>query len=386
MSLYFNAEHELFRQTIRRFVEREINPFVEQWEHERAFPGHALFKKLGELDALGVSYPEAYGGAGLDYWYNVVLAEELGYADCGGVPMAIAVHTDMATPALAEFGSDELRQRFLAPAIRGEMIAAVAISEPDAGSDVAAIRTRAVRDGNEYVINGHKMWITNGTQADFITLLARTSDEPGYKSMSLLIVPTNTPGFHVSKKLEKLGNHSSDTALLAFDDVRVPVANRIGEEGQGFVLQMQQFQKERLIGAVSAVSAMERIVEMTSNYCRERQTFGKPLIENQYIHFRLAELLTEIEALRQLNYHCTRLLLAGHDITKEVSMAKLKAGRLAREVADSCLQFHGGMGYVEEYPMARYFRDARLLSIGGGADEIMLGIIAKYAGLLRKRG
>ncbi|MBM7844052.1 citronellyl-CoA dehydrogenase [Herpetosiphon giganteus] len=385
MSLYFNSDHEMFRQTIRRFVEREINPFVEQWEHERCFPGHALFKKLGELGALGVSYPEAYGGAGLDYWYNVVLAEEVGRADCGGVPMAILVHTDMATPALAEFGSDELRQRFLAPAIRGELIAAVAISEPDAGSDVASIRTRAVRDGDEYVINGSKMWITNGTQADFITLLARTSDEAGFKGMSLIIVPTNTPGFHVSKKLEKLGNHSSDTALLAFDDLRVPIANRIGEEGQGFGLQMQQFQKERLIGSVSAVAGMEKIVAMTINYCRERQTFGKALIENQYIHFRLAELLSEIEALRQLNYHCTRLLIAGHDITKEVSMAKLKAGRLVREVADSCLQFHGGMGYVEEYPLARYFRDSRLLSIGGGADEIMLGIIAKYAGMIGKR-
>ncbi|WP_110519110.1 acyl-CoA dehydrogenase family protein [Herpetosiphon llansteffanensis] len=383
--MYFNADHQMFRQTIRRFVEREINPFVEQWEHERCFPGHALFKKLGELGALGVSYPEAYGGAGLDYWYNVVLAEEVGRADCGGVPMAILVHTDMATPALAEFGSDDLRQRFLAPAIRGELIAAVAISEPDAGSDVASIRTRAVRDGDEYVINGSKMWITNGTQADFITLLARTSDEAGFKGMSLIIVPTNTPGFHVSKKLEKLGNHSSDTALLAFDDLRVPVANRIGEEGQGFGLQMQQFQKERLIGAVSAVAGMEKIVALTINYCRERQTFGKALIDNQYIHFRLAELLTEIEALRQLNYHCTRLLIAGHDITKEVSMAKLKAGRLVREVADSCLQFHGGMGYVEEYPLARYFRDSRLLSIGGGADEIMLGIIAKYAGMVGKR-
>ncbi|MFD3165030.1 acyl-CoA dehydrogenase family protein [Herpetosiphon sp. NSE202] len=383
--MYFNPDHEMFRQTIRRFVEREINPFVEQWEHERCFPGHALFKKLGELGALGVSYPEAYGGAGLDYWYNVVLAEEVGRADCGGVPMAILVHTDMATPALAEFGSDDLRQRFLAPAIRGELIAAVAISEPDAGSDVASIRTRAVRDGDEYVINGSKMWITNGTQADFITLLARTSDEAGFKGMSLIIVPTNTPGFHVSKKLEKLGNHSSDTALLAFDDLRVPIANRIGEEGQGFGLQMQQFQKERLIGSVSAVAGMEKIVAMTINYCRERQTFGKALIENQYIHFRLAELLSEIEALRQLNYHCTRLLIAGHDITKEVSMAKLKAGRLVREVADSCLQFHGGMGYVEEYPLARYFRDSRLLSIGGGADEIMLGIIAKYAGMVGKR-
>lgn len=385
MSIYFNSDHELFRQTVRRFVEREINPHVEEWEQQRGFPGRALFKKMGDIGLLGAAYPEEYGGAGLDYWYNIVLAEELGRADCGGVPMAIAVHTDMATPALAQFGSEELKQRFLAPAIRGDMIAAVAISEPDAGSDVAAIRTSAVADGDEYIINGAKMWITNGTQADFITLLARTSPGSGFGGMSLLIVPTDTPGFHVSRKLEKLGNHSSDTALLSFDDVRVPQHHRIGEEGMGFMLQMQQFQKERLIGAVLAVSGMDKAVRMTITYCRERKTFGQPLIDNQWIHFKLCELLAEIEALRQLNYHCTRLLVAGVDMTKEVSMAKLKAGRLAREVADTCLQFHGGMGYVEEYPIARYFRDARLLSIAGGADEIMLGIIAKYENILPRR-
>ena len=385
MSIYFDQDHELFRQTVRRFVEREINPHVEEWEDQRGFPGHQLFKKLGAIGLLGVSYPEAYGGAGLDYWYNVVLAEELGRADCAGVPMAIAVHTDMATPALAQFGSEELKQRFLAPAIRGEMIAAIGISEPDAGSDVAAIRTRAVADGDDYIINGSKMWITNGAQADFVTLLVRTGEGGGFGGMALIVVPTDTPGFHVSRKLEKLGNHSSDTALLSFDDVRVPQRNRIGEEGMGFMLQMQQFQKERLIGSVLAVAGMDKIIRMTIRYCRERKAFGQPLIDNQWIHFRLSELLAEIEALRQLNYHCTRLLLAERDMTKEVSMAKLKAGRLAREVADTCLQFHGGMGYVEEYPMARYFRDARLLSIAGGADEIMLGIIAKYEDILPRR-
>ena len=383
--LYFNKEHQLFRQTVRRFVEKEINPYVEEWEAERIFPGPKLFKKAGEIGLLGVSYAEEYGGAGLDYWFNVIMAEELGRADCAGVPMALAVHTDMATPALAQFGSEELKQRFLVPAIAGDMISCIGVSEPDAGSDVAAIRTRAVRDGDEYVINGSKMWITNGTQADFATLLVRTSTETGFRGMSLIIVPTDTPGFHVSRKLEKLGNHSSDTAVLAFDDVRVPVSNRIGEEGMGFILQMQQFQKERLVGAVMATTGMEKMVRMTIAYCRERHTFGQPLIDNQWIHFRLCELLTEIEALRQLTYHCTRMLLEGYDITKEVSMAKLKAGRLAREVADTCLQFHGGMGYVEEYPMARYFRDARLLSIGGGADEIMLGIIAKYEDVLPRR-
>ena len=385
MPLYFNDEHEAFRQMVRRFVETEINPYVEAWEAQRIFPAHELFKKMGNLGLLGLSYPEEYGGGGVDYWYSVVFLEEIGRIHCAGVPMGIAVHTDMATPALAEFGSHELKQRFLAPAIAGDMVAAIAISEPDAGSDVAAIRTRAEADGDDYVINGAKMWITNGTQADFVTLLARSSGEHGFKGMSLIVVPTDTPGFSVSHKLEKLGNHSSDTAILSFDNVRVPKANRIGEEGMGFSLQMKQFQRERLAAVLMSISGMERAIRMTINYGRERQAFGKPLIENQWIHFKIAELLTEVEALRQLAYHCVRVTVAGGDMIKEVSMAKLKAGRVAREVADTCLQFHGGMGYVEEYPMARYFRDARLLSIGAGADEIMLGIIAKCEGILPGR-
>ena len=346
------------------------------------FPAHDLFKKMGSLGLLGLTYPEAYGGGAVDYWYQAVMLEEIGRAGCAGVPMAIAVQTDMATPALAAHGSEALKQRYLIPAIAGEMVAAIAISEPDAGSDVAAIRTSATSDGDDYLINGSKMWITNGTQADYLTLLARTSNERGFHGMSLIIVPTDTPGFSVSRKLEKMGNHASDTAILTFDNVRVPQTNRIGAEGMGFILQMQQFQKERLAGTLMALSGMEEAIKLTINYCRERHTFGKPLIDNQWIHFRIAEMLTEVEALRQLTYHCVRLLVAGEDMTKEVSMAKLKAGRLAREVADTCVQFHGGMGYVEEYPIARYYRDARLLSIGGGADEIMLGIIAKYEGIL----
>ena len=385
MFSYFTAEHEAFRQTVRRFVETEINPHVEAWEAARIWPARDVLKKMGNLGLLGLTYPEEYGGGGVDYWYSVVFLEEIGRADCAAVPMGIAVHTDMATPALAEFGSDDLKRRFLAPAIAGDLVAAIGVSEPDAGSDVAAIRTRAVADGDDYVINGSKMWITNGTQADFVTLLVRTSGERGFRGMSLIVVPTDTPGFHVSRKLEKLGNHASDTAILTFEDMRVPQANRIGEEGFGFMLQMRQFQRERLAGCLMSTAGMENIIRMTIAYCRERHTFGKPLIDNQVVHFHLCELLTEVEALRQLNYHCVRLLVAGEDITKEVSMAKLKAGRLAREVADSCLQFHGGMGYVEEYPMARYFRDARLLSIGGGADEIMLGIIAKYENILPGR-
>ncbi len=384
-SLYFTEEQQMFRQTARRFVESEINPHVEEWEANRIFPAHDLFKKAGDLGLLGIAYPEEYGGMGLDYWYQVVMLEEIGRAECAGVPMALAVQTDMATPALAEYGTPEQKEKFLAPAISGDAVFSIAVSEPDAGSDVAAIRTRAIADGDDYVINGSKMWITSGAQADYLTLLARTSGDYGFKGMSLIIVPTDTPGFSVSRKLEKLGNHSSDTAILTFEDMRVPQANRIGAEGMGFILQMRQFQKERLAGVLMSVSGMERIIRLTIDYTRQRQTFGKPLIDNQWIHFKITELLTEVEALRQLAYHCVRMLVAGLDLTKEVSMAKLKAGRLAREVADTCLQFHGGMGYVEEYPMARYFRDARLLSIGGGADEIMMGIIAKYEGILPGR-
>lgn len=385
MSLYFNQEHEMFRQMVRRFVENEINPHVDKWEEERIFPAHELFPKAGALGLLGITYPEEYGGSGLDYWYETVMLEELGRTNCAGIPMAIAVQTDMATPALAMHGSHEQKEKFLRPAIAGTAVFSIAVSEPDAGSDVAAIRTRAEVDGDDYVINGSKMWITNGTQADYLTLLARTSGDYGFKGMSLIIVPTDTPGFSVSKKLEKLGNHSSDTAILSFDNVRVPQANRIGPEGMGFILQMQQFQKERLSGVIMSTAGMDKIIRLTIDYCRQRETFGKPLINNQWIHFKICELLTEVEALRQLAYHCVRTLVAGEDVTKEASMAKLKAGRLAREVADTCLQFHGGMGYVEEYPMARYFRDARLLSIGAGADEIMLGIIAKYEGILPGR-
>lgn len=383
--MYFTEEHEMFRQSVRAFVEREINPHVDEWEEAGIFPAHDLFKQMGDLGFLGLTYPEEYGGSGLDYWYTVVFAEELARIPCGGVPMGIVVHTDMCTPALAQHGSHELKKRFLEPAIKGEIVGAIGVSEPDAGSDVAAIRTRAVKDGDDYIINGTKLFITNGTQADFICLLARTSDDPGYRGMSLIIVPTNTPGFSVGRKLKKLGNLSSDTAELVFDNVRVPQCNRIGPEGMGFILQMQQFQRERLIANIMAHSSTERVVRATIEYTKQRHAFGRPLIENQWIHFRLVELLTEIEALRQLNYHAVRLLVAGQDVTREASMGKLKAGRLSREVADTCLQFYGGMGYMEETPISRTFRDSRLMSIGGGADEIMIGIIAKLEGMIPKK-
>ncbi len=389
-SIYFNEEHDALRAVIRDFVTNEINPHVDEWEENGIFPAHTLFKQLGDLGLLGLTYPEKYGGGGMDFWYQAVFLEEIGRISCGGVPMGIAVQTDMATPALAEHGTDAQKEQFLRPAISGDAVFSIAVSEPDAGSDVAAIRTSATSDGDDYLINGSKMWITNGTQADYLCLLARTSAESGsglsrFQGMSLIIVPTDSPGFTVSRKLDKLGNRSSDTAILRFDDLRVPKSNRIGPEGMGFVLQMQQFQIERLAAGLLSVSGMEEAIKLTINYCNERKTFGKPLIANQWVQFKIAELQTEIEALRQLNYHCIRKLVAGQDMTLEASMVKLKAGRLAREVADTCVQFHGGMGYVEEYPIARYFRDSRLTSIGGGADEIMLGIIAKMGGMNQRR-
>ncbi len=380
--MIFNAEQESFRRTVRRFVQEEINPHVDEWEEQETFPAHELFAKMGELGLLGITYPEEVGGLGLDYWYQTVFLEEVGRAECRGIPMAIGVQTDMATPALAEFGNAEQHQKFLKPAIEGKAVFSIAISEPDAGSDVAAIKTRARRDGDHYVVDGSKMWITNGTQADYLTLLARTDDaQSGYRGMSLLVVPTDTPGCSVAKKLKKMGNHSSDTAIISLENVRVPVANRIGPEGEGFILQMKQFQIERICAAIMCVSGAEQAIGATVQYCRDRKVFGKKLISNQWIQFKLAELLAEVEALRHLTYHCVRKVVAKEDVTREASMAKLKAGRLIREVADTCVQFHGGMGYAEEYPMARFYRDARLLSIGGGADEVMLGIIAKMDGL-----
>ncbi len=384
----FTEEHEMFRKSVRSFVEKELNPHCDEWEAAGTWPAHDVLKKMGQLGFLGLNYEEAYGGANADIWFTVVLAEELGRCHCAGVPMGILVHTDMCTPALAKYGSPELKQQFLEPAIKGEMVGCIGVTEPGAGSDVAGIITRAEPDGDDYVINGSKMYITNGTQADWVCLLARTSPGRGYKGLSLIMVPTSTPGFSVSRKLEKLGNRSSDTAVLSFENARVPQSNLIGAEGMGFYLQMEQFQMERLVGSISATSGMELAVRDTMKYCSERETFGQPLLHNQWIQFKLVELLTEIEALRHLNYHCAALMQAQADpteITRIASMCKLKAGRLAREVGDTCIQFYGGMGYMEETRISRYYRDARLLSVGGGADEVMMGIIAKLEGMMPSR-
>jgi len=382
--MQFTQEHEELKRTVERFVENEINPHVDEWEAAGIFPAHQLFKKLGDLGLLGLTRPEAYGGAGLDYSYSIVMAEALGNTRCGGVPMAIGVQTDMATPALARFGSDELRKEFLAPAIAGDMVACVGVSEPGAGSDVAGLRTAARKDGGDYVINGGKMWITNGTQADWMCCLANTSEGSPHKNKSLIIVPMKTKGVTIERKIEKIGMHSSDTALIHFDDVRVPQRHLIGQEGLGFMYQMLQFQEERLWGAANAIKGLENAVRLTIEYTRSRKTFGKPVIDNQVVHFTLAELTTEIEALRALVYRATELYVSGKDVTQLASMAKLKAGRLTREVADKCLQYWGGMGFTWENPVSRLYRDGRLASIGGGADEIMLGIICKLMGILPK--
>ncbi|RMH18799.1 MAG: acyl-CoA dehydrogenase [Acidobacteria bacterium] len=382
----FTDEHRLLRDAVRDLVEREINPHVDEWEAARSFPAHALFKIFGRAGYLGITKPHAYGGMELDWSYAMVMAEALGHARCGAVPMAIGVQTDMCTPALARFGSDELKREFLAPSIAGDLVGSIGVSESVAGSDVAAIKTTAVKDGGDYVVRGEKMWITNGIQADWMCCLVNTSDDPPHRNKSLIVVPLDAPGVERSTKLEKLGMWASDTAQIFFDGVRVPQRYRIGDEGMGFTYQMMQFQEERLWGAANVLTALEDLIQDTIDYARQRRAFGRAILDNQVVHFRLAELQTEIEALRSLVYRATELLVAGDDVTLLASMAKLKAGRLARQVSDACLQYWGGQGYMWESPVARAYRDCRLMSIGGGADEVMLSIICKHQGTLPGTG
>jgi citronellyl-CoA dehydrogenase len=380
--MLFTADHDEVRRSLQKFIASEINPYVDGWEKADIFPAHELFKKLGDLGFLGLNKPEEYGGQGLDYSYALMMAEELGAITCGGVPMAIGVQTDMATPALARFGSDEVRREFLAPAIAGDAVACIGVSEPGAGSDVASIKTHARAEGGDYVINGGKMWITNGVQADWICLLANTGDGPVHRNKSLICVPMKSKGVTVARKLDKMGMRSSDTAQIFFDNVRVPRRNRIGEEGKGFTYQMIQFQEERLWGAASCLKALEAIIGETIDYTRNRKAFGGTILDNQVVHFKLAEMQTEVELLRSLIYRAGEQLVAGEDVTKLASMAKLKAGRLGREVTDACLQFWGGMGFMNETHVSRAYRDFRLTSIGGGADEVMLMVLCKMMGIL----
>ena len=381
--MQFTAEHRQLADTVGRFVREELNPHVAAWEAAEQFPSHEVFKKLGDLGLLGLKYPAEYGGQELDFSYSMVMAEALGDCSCGGVPMAIGVQTDMCTPALARFGSEALKREFLAPAIAGDMVGCIGVSEPGGGSDVAAVKTTAKEDGGDYVINGSKMWITNGMKADWCCLLANTSEGAPHKNKSLIMVPMNASGIS-RQKIHKIGMDASDTAQLFFDDVRVPQSNVIGQEGMGFTYQMLQFQEERLWGAASSLRMLDNMIDQTIAYTRERRAFGKAILDNQVVHFRLAELRTEVEALRSLTYRAVEEYVAGKDVTRLASMAKLKCGRLDREVADACLQYWGGMGYTWDNPVSRAWRDGRLVSIGGGADEIMLGIIAKLEGTLPK--
>src|SRR4051794_14699724 len=323
----FTDEHHAFRKLVRDVVEREIAPNVDAWEQAGTFPAHELFPTLGAVGLLGLEYDPEYGGQGADHLFTVILCEELHRAGAAGIPMAIGVQTMMATPSLHEFGSDDLKRRYLEPAIRGTQVCSIAVTEAGAGSDVAGLRTRAVRDGDEWVINGAKLYITNGTQADWLCLLARTSDAGGHRGMSQIIVPTDTPGFSVSRKLDKLGNRASDTAELSFVDMRVPVTNTIGEIDRGFQQQMAQFQNERLIAAYSAVGGLRYALDRTIAYVRERQAFGTPLADKQWIQFHLAELVAEVDLARHYNYACAEAVVSGADpitVTKMASIAKLK--------------------------------------------------------------
>lgn len=381
----FTAQHDELRSTLSKIIEKDINPFVDQWELEGQFDGHNLFKKLGNAGLLGITRDPEYGGLGLDYSYSVAFFEELTKINCGGVPSGITVHTDMALPALVNYGSDELKREFLAPSLAGDYIACVGVSEASGGSDVAALRSYARRDGDDLIINGSKMWITNGAQADWMSMLVNTREGAVHKNKSLVCVPLKSPGVTVARKIDKIGLRSSDTAEIFFDNVRVPYKNIIGEEGQGFTYQMLQFQDERLCISIQAVATMERILSETIEWCRARHTFDQPLIDNQYIHFRLAELQAEIELLKSLNYRAVDLLIAGENVTYLATIAKLKCGRLTREVVDTCLQYFGGLGFTNDLMVGRTYRDVRVMSIAGGADEIMLAIICGLMGILPKK-
>src|ERR671928_425054 len=375
----FTEEHDALRESIHAFVVKELQPHADEWE-ENTFADW-VFPRMGELGFLGLSYPEEYGGQGGDYFASIVLAEEMPKANCGGLSMAVAVQTDMATPPVHVFGTEAQKQRYLVPAIKGERISCLGITEPDAGSDVAGIRTRAVRDGDGWVINGSKTYITNGHRADYIVLVTKTDADAGYDGFTLFIVDMDLPGVIREKKLEKLGMHASDTALLAFQDVRVPDDAVLGEVGKGFYHIMWELQGERLIGAAGCVSGAQRAFDMTLKYATERKAFGREIGHFQVIRHKFADMATKIEAARQLVYTTAWRFANGEYPVREISMAKLYASRIAVEVADECIQIHGGAGYMKEYGIERVWRDMRLNRIGAGTDEIMLDVIGRSYGL-----
>jgi len=374
-------EHEELRRSVIRWAEEEINPHINDWEEAQIFPAHQVFKSLGDKGFLGVHKPEKFGGLGLDFSYAAVMAEALAAIRAGGVPMAIGVQTDMCTPALSKHGSDALCEEFLRPAIAGDLVGCIGVSEPGGGSDVAAVKTTARKDGDDYVINGTKMWITNGTQADFCCLLANTGDGQMHRNKSLIVVPMKTKGISIARKITKIGMNSSDTAQIFFDDVRVPQRNRIGEENKGFIYQMEQFQYERLWAALNSAAGFQRAIDITVDYTKERKAFGQSLSNNQWVNFKLAEMQTQVDALHALNWKGVEMVVAGQDATRIATSAKLMAGQMSRTLPDGCLQFWGGMGYSNDSEISRIYRDTRLTAIGGGADEVMLQILTKFMGI-----
>jgi len=375
----FNEQHQMFRQAVRSFVQREVEPHIEEWEQAGQIP-KSIWPRMGELGFLGVEYDEKYGGGGADFLTTAVLCEEMARSGCASLAMAVGVQTDMASPHLYWTGSEALKEKYLPGICRGQSLCAIAVTEPGGGSDVAAIRTRAVRDGEHYVLNGSKMFITNGVLADLYFVAARIERgerDKRHKGISMFLVERNTPGFSVSRKLDKMGNRASDTAELAFQDMRVPAENLLGREGVGFYEVMRVFQRERLVAGLHAVAGCERALEETIAYVKQRHAFDGPLSEKQVVRHKLADLATLIEAARALTYAACLRFQAGEDAVKEISMVKLFAGEMAQRVAYDCVQLHGGYGYMREYPIERFFRDIRLLTIGGGTSEIMKEIIAK---------
>jgi len=376
----FTDEHEQLRETIRRFVAAELRPHVNEWEDAGWFPNE-VFTRMAELGYLGLKYPEEYGGEGGDYVHDAVLAEELTGAGSGGLSAGVGAHIGIATPPIWKFGTEDQKQRFLVPAIRGERIAALGITEPGAGSDVAGLRTFARKVDGGYVVNGSKTFITNGVRADFVVTAVKTTEEGGHQGLSFLLLEKEMEGYAVSKKLDKLGWRASDTAELAFDDVFVPDENLLGEENKGFYLIMANFQWERLVMALGAVASMGRMIERSVEYAGERTAFGRPIGKLQAIRHHIAEMAVKHEASRSLTYHALRLFADGQDALREVTEAKLLSQRSAYEVADTALQIHGGAGYMKEYEIERAVRDTRLGPIGGGTDEVMKEILSKQLGL-----
>jgi alkylation response protein AidB-like acyl-CoA dehydrogenase len=375
----FTDEHEQLRESITNFATKELAPHADEWE-ETTFPD-SVFRRMGELGFLGLDKPEAYGGQGGDYFSAIVLGEAIANANCGGLAMGIAVQTDMAMPPILALGTEEQKQEWAVPAIQGQKILCLGITEPDAGSDVKGIKTRAVKDGEDYVINGSKTYITNGHRADVIVLVTKTDPDAGYDGFTLFLVPMDSPGVIREKKLQKMGMHASDTALLAFQDVRVPATAVLGEVGKGFYHIMWELQGERMIGAAGSVAGAQKCFEATLQYAKERKAFGKSIGQFQVIRHKFAEMATKIETARQLVYMTAWRFANGEYPVREISMAKLHASRIACEVADECIQIHGGAGYMKEYNVERVWRDMRLNRIGAGTDEIMLEVIGRSYGL-----